>query len=258
MKHLYGGILITWVALELVLQPDTEVLSIAILLGLLCLFIVKEKFFDNKNSTIIYAVIVFALSQYNIKFMLLASILIFDLLYYRRYLLGALALFITFIISYESGYQNISLHLILALLLGYILGEKDNNEKNYMLLLDKERRLRYRLEETQNELINSRKEIEHLTEIRERNRIAHQIHDSVGHSIAGVIFQIEAARRILYTEKEKLEEILKLCSQKLAEALELTRNTVYNIKADKKMGLELLEKIINDFRFCPVKFEHSG
>lgn len=148
--------------------------------------------------------------------------------------------------------------LIASGYIGYIVGIMNENDRKNLAVLDDERRLRYSLEQAQHELINSRRQIEHLTEIRERNRIAHEIHDNIGHSIAGVIFQLEAAARIVGKDTEKAEGILKLCSAKLAAALELTRNTVYNIKADRKIGLESIEKMIGDFRYCPVDFEHTG
>jgi len=157
-----------------------------------------------------------------------------------------------------SGKYILMFHLVYSFFLGYVLGVKDNNARNNFTLLDGERKLRYNLEQAQNKLIKSQVEIEHLTKIRERNRIAHEIHDNMGHSIAGVIFQLEAAIRIINKDKEKTEGILKLCSQRLSEALELTRNTVYNMKVDKKIGIDAIEKIISNFKFCKVAFSHTG
>jgi signal transduction histidine kinase len=258
MKQYYGFILIAWLALEKVLTLNVDTLGIAALLGALCLFILKEKYFDTTYGTVIFLIVMLALSQYNNSLILLAGIPILDFCYRKKYPFGMLVFVIVLLIFIEEGNYNYSFYMAFGVLFGYAVGQKDDNEKNYISVLDKERRLRYHLEEAQVELINSRREIEHLTEIRERNRIAHEIHDNVGHSIAGVIFQIEAGLRIINKDKEKLEEILKLCSRKLSQALELTRNTVYNIKADKKVGLELLEKIMGDFKFCAINFEYSG
>lgn len=258
LKHLYGLILISWLAINQILEINIDTLSIASLLGILCLFIIKERFVDKAYASIILLVSIIALSHYNNDFILLAGIPILDFLYSKKYVLGILTSVTTLAIYIQTDNFSYVLHLIFAALLGYVLGEKIINEKSHTSLFDEERNLRYRLEEAQKQLINSRQEVEHLTKIRERNRIAHEIHDSLGHSIAGVIFQIEAAKRILHKDKQKLEDILKLCSKRLSEALELTRNTVYNIKADKKNGLDNLEKIINNFKFCTITFEHSG
>lgn len=258
MKHIYGSVLIAWLAVELTVNSHRNIFYTASLLGALCLFIIKEKFIDNSNASIIYFIIVLILSRFNIKFILLCGIVLIDLSYFRKY--AALALvFITAALFciFNDNYSYI-FHMISAVLFGYIVGTKDEKEKKHIASLDAERNMRYSLEQTQRELIKSRQEVEQLAEIRERNRIAHEIHDNIGHTIAGVIFQLEAALRILHKDIEKSETALKLCSGKLSEALKLTRNTVYNIKVDKRVGLPSIEEIISSFKFSRITFEHSG
>lgn len=258
MKSIYGLILFVWLAIEYIISLNNSLISIAFLLGMLCLFIVKEKFFDNLYGSALLFIATILVAYHNASVLLLLGISILDCFYLRKIYLGFGLLTVAVFVVIEGGQLYYSLPLLLAALFGFLIGQKEKNEKQHTEILDEERRLRYRLEATQNELIQSRKEIEHLTEIRERNRIAHEIHDTVGHSIAGVLFQIEGAKRILHKDKDKVEEILSLCSKKLSEALELTRNTVHNMKADKKIGIELFENIIREFTFCPTTFEHSG
>lgn len=258
MKYLYGLLLLLWVAVNIVIKTNIDIISIASLLGLLCLFIFKEKFLDRYYMSIIFLAIVLFLSRFNSEFIILSGVTILDFTYWKKYSLGIISLGMVISVGLQNNDYSYFINLITAALLGFVLGEKDRNERNHIFVLDEERRLRYRLEETQNELIKSRMEVEHLTEIRERNRIAHEIHDSIGHSIAGIIFQIEAARRIIHKDVDRLEEILKLSSQKLSETLQLTRDTVYNIKPAKKVGLETLERIVQEINFCNVTFEHTG
>lgn len=258
MKHVYGPILIIWLAAEQIINLNNEIYSIASLLGALCLFIIKERYKDNLYTSLGYLVFVLALARYNSSFILLAGVTLLDLSYFGKYAAASGAFLVSAVLSIFIGEYNYIFHMLSSLLIGYIIGTKDKNEKKHIALLDGERSLRYNLERTQNELIKSRKEIEQLTEIRERNRIAHEIHDNIGHSIAGVIFQLEAAARLLHKDIEKSEIIIKLCSQKLSEALELTRNTVYNIRVVKKTGVSYLEDIINNFKFCEITFDYSG
>lgn len=258
MKHFYGAVLIAWLAVGQIINSSTDILGIASLLGALCLFIVKERYFDRVSASIFYLVFVFLLTQYNAGFILLYGIPLLDFLYFRKYPAAALTFSIAAFFCVQSGKPDDIFYMVSSGLFGYITGAKDKNEKNHISLIDEERRLRYNLEQTQNELILSKKEIEHLTEVRERNRIAHEIHDNIGHRIAGVIFQLEAALRIFHRDAEKAEGIIRLCSEKLTEALEMTRNTVYNIRAEKKTGIASIEKIVDDFKFCRISFEHSG
>lgn len=258
MKNIYGTIVISWVAMELISNSNLNIIAITSLLGVLWLFIIKQKYLDNIYSSLVFLVVILILSQFYLGFILLTGIVIFDFTYFRKYILSMLIFIFLAVLYVLSGKYLLMVHLIYSFFLGYVLGEKDYKAKNHFTLLAEERKLRYNLEQTQNQLIKSKEEIENLTKIRERNRIAHEIHDNVGHSIAGVIFQLEAAIRIINKDKEKTEDILKLCSQKLSEALELTRNTVYNMKTDKKFGIESIEEIIGDFKFCKVFFQHTG
>lgn len=259
MKLLFGLLLFFWLVIQEIWSLSFNPLSIATVLGILCFFILKEKFFDHLYLSVGLFLIIVGCITLNPNVALLLAIPILHFTYQKHWLICSVASIIGIVISVLLQQPTTLLVLLISALFGYLLGEKTSNEKNYTTLLDEERRLRYRLEETKNKLLHSRKEIETLTEIRERNRIAHEIHDNVGHSITGVIFQIEAARRIIHKQPEKLEQILKLCSEKLTDALQLTRNTVYNLKTVKKtVGKEMLVKLKNDFTFCPLNFQVEG
>jgi signal transduction histidine kinase len=258
MKKIYGWLLFIWLATELIIKCNTDLYSIASFLGALCLFIIKEKYLDKSYVSILFLFLILVLSRYNFDFILLVGIPLVDFAYLKNI---PLSLFIftvaTIMCITKDSYNNI-FYLLSATLWGYITGDKLRKETAHIITLDEERRLRYKLELAQKELISSKKEIEYMTEIRERNRIAHEIHDNIGHGIAGVIFQIEAARRIIKKDTLKTEEILKLCSEKLAETLELARNSIYNIKTDKIVGIQVIDKVIKGFNYCPVEFKHTG
>lgn len=258
MKYYYISIIYLWLIFTLMITVNIEYLEIIFILGSLALFILKERFFDNFFSSLLFLLIALLAVDINLNFLLLAAIPAFDSGFKKNYLL---ALFFAIPLTYYSYQLNSFIFLLpiaLAALSGYIYGDKIKKEEKYIELLDKERRLRYQLEQTKNQLIHSKKEIKRLTEIRERNRIARQIHDSVGHSIAGVLFQLQAALKLFKKDEEKTESILKLCLEKLSEALELTRKTVYNIRDYHHDGLEAIKEIINKFEFCSVEFDFEG
>ncbi|MDP4088707.1 MAG: histidine kinase [Bacillota bacterium] len=258
MKHAYSTLLVIWLIVGQSVYSNPDIYGIASLLGVLCLFIIKERYIDNKYGSLLFLAAVLLVSIYKHSFILLWGISVLDFMYFGNYIVALLILTAAVWAVLLKGEYDFCLPLLSALLFGYIVRIKENNEKKHLELLDKERRLRYDLERSQSELIRSKEEIEQLVEIRERNRIAHEIHDNIGHSIAGIIFQLEAGTRYLRRDIDKSEGIFRLCSQKLSEALELTRNTVYNIRVIKKNGIEYIEEIIGDFKFCRVSFEHAG
>lgn len=50
--------------------------------------------------------------------------------------------------------------------------------------------------------------VEQLTKEKERNRIAQEIHDTVGHTVTALIFQLEAAHKYWQKEPQKSKELL--------------------------------------------------
>nr|WP_244966886.1 histidine kinase [Listeria grandensis] len=48
----------------------------------------------------------------------------------------------------------------------------------------------------------------YLAKLEERNALSHQIHDQLGHSLTGGLMQLEAAKALLKTDREKAAELL--------------------------------------------------
>lgn len=102
------------------------------------------------------------------------------------------------------------------------------------------------------------REVAHLAEIRERNRIAREIHDHVGHSLAGILLQLQVAQKVSDQDDKKAREMVENSITRLAEAVELLQDTVHNLKPEERLGIDYLHKVITNFQFCPVHFEHWG
>ncbi len=123
---------------------------------------------------------------------------------------------------------------------------------------DEERRLRYQLEKQKRDLIRSNKQVQALTEAAERNRIAGEIHDNVGHEIAGVLMQLEVGEKLLEKDPALSKKSIIQAREKLANTLILLRNTVHNLRPKEKSGLQYLKEIIRDFEYGSIHFEHFG
>lgn len=258
MKYIYGILLFVWTIVEVVEKSKTNLMGAGFILIALCLFVVKEKYLDNTICSCIYAVSIILLSLNNQYLLILLGIAFVDMSYFKKYfLLGVFAL-TAIMLCYSRGELQYVFPIITGALWGYTLRISDEKERKHLSLLDNERSLRYQLEKTQVKLEKLQTEIERTAEVRERDRIAKEIHDNIGHSIAGVLFQLRAAERLIKTNSQKVEQILSLSIEKLVEALETTRNTVYNMKSDQTQGIDCIHIIINEFKFCNIKFNHSG
>ncbi|WP_158299603.1 ATP-binding protein [Paenibacillus antri] len=93
--------------------------------------------------------------------------------------------------------------------------------------------------------------IEALREIvalEERNRIAHEIHDSVGHTMTATVMQLEATKRLLAVDRELALEKLSAAQGLVRDSLDQIRSAVRMLKDDvAKTDLrESLTKLLSE------------
>jgi len=182
----------------------------------------------------------------------------FDMAYRRQYIglvpIGA----VVYVFDLYADNPMLLLVVAVSVLLATACSELEQQNQKNQHSLDQERRLRYSLEDTKQLLLRSQQEIEHITEIQERNRIAREIHDHVGHNIAGILMQLQVAEKCLGQDETKARTALTKSITKLAESLETLRDTVHNLRPVEKLGLEYVRAIIDDYSFCPVEFCPRG
>jgi signal transduction histidine kinase len=87
-------------------------------------------------------------------------------------------------------------------------------------------------------------EIEDLTKIRERNRIAQELHDSMGHSLMALKMYLEYAENILESNSEKSKEVIHKTQSMAKDCIDNLRKAVSLLKAPP--SIELLRAAILD------------
>jgi signal transduction histidine kinase len=90
----------------------------------------------------------------------------------------------------------------------------------------KAERARAALDEANRRLRDYAAQSEELATARERNRIAREIHDGLGHYLTTIHMQIQAARSILTTDRPRTDQILAKAQQLAQEALSDVRRSV--------------------------------
>ena len=77
--------------------------------------------------------------------------------------------------------------------------------------------------------------MEEITVLRERNRIAREIHDTVGHTLTTVLLELEAGERLIPIEPAAATTKLKLAKGQIRKGLNDIRNSVEMLKSGKEM-----------------------
>lgn len=143
--------------------------------------------------------------------------------------------------------------LAFAVLLGYKLSALSRNyqtlAKKYYRDVDQITSDKRKLEENQKSLVVERELSLENGILNERNRIAQEIHDNVGHRLTSAILQVNS---LCLVAPETLKDPLGQVLDNLNLAMDDIRSSVHQLHGES-LDLKLsLEKIVRDFAFCPV------
>jgi len=263
MNVLLKAIIFAYVAFEWGLRSRPLDIGIAFYLLIGALTVLQEKFLDNRliQVAVVFAAVASAW-HYSLFSFFFCSV-VFDLIRKRHYwptVPAAAAALYLFQGDAEplGSFAMLVVMLVLYGLFGYAIRYQHEQKHALQQKLDQERQLRYELETAKHHLLAASKEITHITEVKERNRIARQIHDNVGHRIAGVLIHMQAAQKLMHADTERAQSLFRQSVDGLSEAVTMLRETVHNLKPQERLGVDYIKDIIDKFTFCPVDFSWTG
>ena len=166
-------------------------------------------------------------------------------------------------ISNTEVIYNSTLYLLLYIVILCVFSIHIYNlTDNFEMLIDKSRRYRddstkinlLLKEKNKNLLINQNYEINNAT-LTERNRIAREIHDNVGHMLSRAIMITGAIKVVnknenLYNSIDNLEECL-------SNAMTNIRESVHNLHNNSISLQNTVQKIVDDFKFCNINLTYD-
>lgn len=96
----------------------------------------------------------------------------------------------------------------------------------------------------------------HIATLNERNRIAREIHDNVGHMLSRCLLQI-GALMVISKKDEMLYSGLEQIKETLTSAMNSIRTSVHDLH-DESLDLKTeLTKIVDGFSFCHINFHYD-
>lgn len=127
-------------------------------------------------------------------------------------------------------------------------------EQEYKRARDDSRELTLMLEKKQDLLEKQDTEV-YLATLKERNRIAREIHDNVGHMLSRSILMVGALKTV--NQDENLKVPMELLDQTLNEAMTNVRQSVHDLHDESVNLKEVMESLAEEFRFCPVQLTYD-
>ncbi|AXB43700.1 sensor histidine kinase [Amycolatopsis albispora] len=102
-------------------------------------------------------------------------------------------------------------------------------------LLQREQKTRRALAEAHEQLRDYTAQAERLATAQERNRVARDIHDGLGHSLTVVQMQVKAARAVLQTDPAKADAVLAKAQEQAEAALADVRRSVSALREPRSI-----------------------
>lgn len=91
-------------------------------------------------------------------------------------------------------------------------------------------------------------QIIYTSKLEERNKIAQEIHDKLGHTISANILQLEASKLIMSGDQEKAKVMIQNTIDSLRLGMESIRSTLKNIKPPiEQMGINKIKLLVSSF-----------
>jgi signal transduction histidine kinase len=112
-------------------------------------------------------------------------------------------------------------------------------------------RLLHELKEANDKLREYAAQVEELATAKERNRLAREIHDSLGHYLTVVIVQIEAAMAVMESDRRRSLDGLRKAQALAQEGLAEVRRSVTALRASPTNG-SLIDSLATLFEECRV------
>jgi|BioPla2DNA2_1021312.scaffolds.fasta_scaffold28309_2 signal transduction histidine kinase len=236
--------------------------------------------FFNSNYMVVRIIIVIALSAlgsyfekpaHRISILVIFAALFFilpDLIYFsplicydvfkEKYSLSFLIL-LPMSISHIFCWQAVALILTLlgvSYMLKHYSASLEKLKGECIKLMDDSREMSFSFKLKNEELMEKQDNEVKLATLNERNRIAREIHDSVGHTMSSSLLQVGA---LLATARDEATiKSLSALRDTLAEGMNSIRSSIHKLYEDSLDLQAQLYALAKEFKFCRLSFEYDA
>lgn len=154
-----------------------------------------------------------------------------------------------FFINYDIMiYEYLGASLI-SLVAYYFILESERKIEKLTTGNDSLKEKNYKLLTMLNDQIEYKKQIIYTSQLQERNNIAQEIHDKLGHSISGSLMQLEAAKLLVDRDSNQSKLIIQNTINVLRGGMENIRFTLKNIKPEvEQLGINKIKLLVDEFK----------
>lgn len=216
------------------------------------------EYFEKLRLSVVLYLFYFILTLIFPYYLLLLPLVAYDLFRTKGELL-ALSAAVPYILHFES-FSTGALPLIVVLwIVAFLLKIKAEGEKKlkheYITQRDTLTELSNALEKKVDILLSKQDEEINIATLNERNRIAREIHDNVGHLLSSSILQLSAI--IALTKDEETKQRLDTVRQTLDQGMISIRKSIHNLHDDSIDLRAEINRLLSEFTFCDAKLTYE-
>lgn len=147
------------------------------------------------------------------------------------------------------------LFFIVAFFLQLRTESEEKLRQDFMKLRDDSTEKNILLEEKNHMLVEKQNYEIYTATLKERNRIAREIHDNVSHLLSRSILITGAAKAV--SSSEAVSPLLDSLDISLNQAMTSIRTSVHDLHDESVNLRESVEGLISEFQFCPVSLDYD-
>lgn len=246
------GLLFLYCFLTVMLIPvDTEFVA-AFLAAVICVSAVRIK--GESITAVLFTVLFLIAACFFPKLLFFSPVILYSILECRKYILGILpgVLCAFFYAKREPEvFVLLMFGCMFACFLTYQNGRYDELDRMFRKTRDDGRELNLLLEERNQSLLKRQDNEIYMAKLKERNRIAREIHDHVGHMLSRAILMTGAMKAV--NADERMKGALDQLEDTLNTAMTNVRESVHDIHDDSVNLKEVLTELAKEYTYCQVR-----
>ena len=215
-------------------------------------------YIDRQHLQLFTMLFFLVISFLNPDFLFFLPVICYEILF-TKYQLAALFA----AIPLAAGFNQLPLvDFIFVCLLGglsYLLRLRtetlEKSRREYVALRDTTKEFSLRLEHKNKELLEKQDYEVHLATLSERNRIARDIHDTVGHLLSNSILQTGALIATC-TDKQQRERLTTL-NKTLTAGMDAVRSSIHDLYEESVDLYAEIKKLCDGFSFCRITLDYD-
>lgn len=217
-----------------------------------------NSYFDIRLIRLIFLGVYTFICSMNPSFIVFLPLLCYDIFVTGEQFFSLMVL-IPFTAHFGQLSATLKAIIVLLFLISYLMKYRTSSymklHQQYTSYMDASKERSLLLEKKNSDLLDKQDYEINVAILNERNRIAMEIHDNVGHLLSRCLLQLGAIMAV--NKSPELKENLSSIKDTLSQAMDSIRNSVHNLHDESIDLYGQVQTLVDSFTFCPVVLDYD-